>query len=125
MKALTKQIAQQPALLDNKSSNPNSIRLGLRASLTDAKASLQPLQTQIATTSAQLKEAQSDTSRLPDLEQKLEELTNAHDAAAQQAALFSSKLVRPFFAGNKRSTRPHMSSNPLLWIPTRCGPRRS
>ena len=85
---LQRQVALQPKLLDPKSSTPNGVREGLRSDLVSLRASVTPLQTQMAETKSNLGQAQATAAKIPDLEQKLQDLNRAVDGAAASAATF-------------------------------------
>ena len=86
------QLAHQPALLNTQTSSPNTIKEGLKSTLTELTASLAPLKTQIAKTQTDLTQAQADEIKLPDQEQQLDTLTRDRDGAAANAAMFSKQL---------------------------------
>ncbi len=89
---LQHQLALQPALKPNVSSNPNGVRETLRAGIVELKANIRTQTAYMAATQAQLAKARADLGRYPDRQLQLDRLQRARDGAARSAQTFDSQL---------------------------------
>ena len=90
--ALKARLAAQPTLATTVTQTPNAFRLGLQQKISDLQAQVPVVQTQIATTNANLKAAQAQIGSYAGLELTLNRLTAEHDAAQSQDKNFSDQL---------------------------------
>lgn len=91
--ALKARLAAQPTLATTVTQSPNAFRLGLQQKISDLQAQIPVVQTQIATTNANLKAAQAQIGSYAGLELTLNRLTAEHDAAQSQDKNFSDQLA--------------------------------
>lgn len=89
VKTLRDQLAKEPKLFPNTVTNVNGFYETVRNRIADEEASIEPLQTQLADTQANLSAAQAAVAQLPDLAQQLDQLSTAHQAAEENVASYS------------------------------------
>ncbi len=90
--ALKARLAAQPTLATTVTQSPNGFRLGLQQKISDLQAQIPVIQTQIATTTANLKAAQAQIGSYAGLELTLDRLTTEHDDALRQNKNYSDQL---------------------------------
>ncbi len=90
--ALKARLAAQPTLATTVTQSPNAFRIGLQQKISDLQAQIPVVQTEIATTGANLKAAQAQIGSYAGLELTLNRLTSEHDAAQSQDKEFADQL---------------------------------
>ena len=91
--ALQSRLGAQPALATTVTAAPNSFRVGLQEKIADLRAQVPVLQTQLATTAADLAQAQSQVGSYAGLALTLDRLTSEHDAAQAADRNFTDQLA--------------------------------